>query len=541
MDNLFNSQKDRSRSFLHVEAASSSVDNAGMAYQSPSLIAAGGAEREVSILSAATSLLFALILVKIPAFVNGSNLKKVVVILAAISAGGWLPLVLLPLFIPAIPVGVLVALWLMNAVPGLIILPLRDKWLSDIVPSGKIGRYLGLRQIISASMFISTFLMMGYLLDGAHRVLLPGFSFVFLIGFLGCALSVAMYLVLRFSPKLGQYEESKFGLLDFLWEAKQNKMLLFMIYVTMVTFAASISSAFFSVYMLRDLQFSYLTYTLLISTEFLSRVVGLSFWGKLVDNAGAVKVLRIASFFIPIVPALWLFSSNPVYLAAVQIFSGLSWSAFDLSTQTSICSASPPAKRLLYIVYQRCIIMFASAAGPLLGLYLVDVVFPVFGNPVLTIFLISAVCRFLVVITLSHRLRSSDYSVVNEETSDYDPFFVPGQYVYPGASYPKYQTERRITANPVPVIKNKPLPEKEESVHWTYEPGCSGISRVVHKYPTLSELRNGTKQRSLAGITPDLKHQPWLNKTAFKNTNKPAVVTLAALRNSRSHVLGGSH
>jgi MFS family permease len=414
----FQNKKDRSLFYLHGEAASSNIENAGITYQAPALLAAGGNARDIAYLSSATNLLFALLLFKVPTFLRSSDaLKKATIILTAISALGWIPLILVPLLVPHVPVAVLIGLWVFNLTPGFLAIPIHDKWMADLIPVRRMGSYFGFRQIVSASAYLATFYLLGYLMDyyGGSRNHI--YSLVFSIAFAGCLISLVMYLMVRQSNENNQEYGGKFGFLDFLYDSRQNNMSTFIMYVTLVTFAASISGSFFSVYMLQNLHFNYLTYALIVSIEYIARIVSLTVWGKIVDNAGAIKLLKIISFVIPVIPVLWLFSSNLFYLGMVQFISGISWAAFDLCNQTHISSASPESKRLHYIVYQRCVITIASAVGPLLGAYLLSRIFPVFGSPLLSIFLLSGAIRLIVVVSLVFKLKSADSVRMNENAA----------------------------------------------------------------------------------------------------------------------------
>jgi len=80
----FTKKKDKSLSILHGEAATSSVENAGIAYQAPSVLSSGGSAGDVALLSSVTNLIFALLLIKIPSIVkSGDSLKRGTIILAA--------------------------------------------------------------------------------------------------------------------------------------------------------------------------------------------------------------------------------------------------------------------------------------------------------------------------------------------------------------------------------------------------------------------------------------------------------------------------
>jgi hypothetical protein len=402
----FQPKKDKSLGFLHGEGAATSVENAGISYQSASLLSAGATTEQVAMLSTFSNFIFALILFKVPALIKFSDsLKRAVVALSAVSSLSWIPLILVSLFLTGISPSLLIILWVVSLVPDFMVGPLRDKWLADLVPSGKLGRYLSLRTIISTGSYLGCFFVMGYALDHFQSGLFNGFSFVFSFAFLASLISLVLYLVLKVPVPAGEPQQAQMGLFGFIKEVKQNELGIFIVFATLIIFSSSICGTFFSVYMLRDLHFTYLTFTLVVSIEFIARIVSAQFWGKLIDSAGAIKTLKIASFMIPMIPVLWLFSSNVGYLLFVQTISGITWGAFDLCTQAYLCRASPPEKRLHYIVYHRSIVTLASAGGPLLGAGLLDVIYPLFGSQILSIFLLSGVLRFLVVIGLVPLLK----------------------------------------------------------------------------------------------------------------------------------------
>ena len=458
MLDTFNSKKDRSSSYLHLEGATSSVENAGIAYQAPSLLAFGAGAKEIALLSTVSNLLFAVLLVKVPSVVKfGDSLKRATLVLGLISVLGWLPLILVPMFVKGFSPFLLIGLWVINLVPNLMVAPLRDKWLSDVVPSGRLGRYLSIRSIISASTYLSFFYVMGYLLDHFQPGFLNGFSLVFIIAFVMSLVSLALYFMIRMPVPLGESDHAEMGLVSFVREAKQNDLGVFLLFSAAVIFSASVCSAFFAVYMLRDLHFTYLTYTMIISVEFMARI-GISFFGgRWLDNSGAIKVLRYASFFIPIIPLLWLFSHNLVYLLGIQIISGTAWATFDLCTQSYLCKSCSTAKRLHYIVYHRSIVTLAAALGPLLGSLLLNVMFPVFGNQILGMFLLSGILRILAVATLLPRLKESEAD--RPEAEPVVPGLIDEYLQKPAATESQLYRSVKAEAN-LPKLKPvKPVPE----------------------------------------------------------------------------------
>jgi MFS family permease len=506
----FNNSKDRSPAFLHAEAASSSVENAGIAYQAPSILAAGGTAGEVALLSTLTNLIFALSLTRFPSLIRSNEtLKKAVVIIALLSSLAWLPLIFITLAVPGIPAVALIPLWLLSILPAMLINPLKDKWMADIIPVNRIGRYFGLRQIIGTGSYLATFYLMGYLLDHSGNALMSRFVPIFVIAFGAKLLSLLIYLVVRRSDNETASSNQGFGLIDFMFEVKNNGMGRFMAYVTLMTFCASVCTAFFAVYMLQELHFSYLTYTLIVSIEFLARILSLTVWGRLVDSAGALRVMKMVSFLIPLVPAFWLFSSNLVFLGVIQFISGACWAAFDLCNQTYICSASPESKRLHYIIYQRSIITLAAALGPLLGALLVDHVFTISGSHILTVFLISGVLRMAVVLGLGLKLNSGEtdcsYQVDSTSSAVFSMYQADakemrgGRWAYPkyarGTSYyPSAQTRTPYIVSSL----HSPERVRETTRSTNISLGYPGKQALHYNRPVDSQVQNQLAPKELA-------------------------------------------
>jgi hypothetical protein len=172
----------------------------------------------------------------------------------------------------------------------------------------------------------------------------------------------------------------------------------------MYTFAVNLAGPLFASYMLSDLKFSYMTFTAVVSCEYIARIISLTFWGRHVDKSGSLSILSQVSYFIPFIPILWLFSSNYFYLCGVQMLSGTVWAAFDLSVQTFIYKATPPDQRLRYIVYHRSLTSLSVALGAITGAFMLNHMFSIFGSQILGMFLVSALLRLVIARLMLPRL-----------------------------------------------------------------------------------------------------------------------------------------
>lgn len=358
------------------------------------------------------NLSLSLICLKAPGFIERLGLtRKGAVALAFLNLCAWVPLILAFLLTRlGITPGWFALLWLVNLMPALLLSVQRDNWLSSLVPRNTLGRYLGQRLAIRSAFYLGSFYLLGYLLDAFKGETSAGFIVIFSIAFLAAFVDFLIFTFM-YEPKVEAVnvprekpEPVRFGLFDYLGELKRKKLDTFITFTSLFYLTVGLSGPLYAVYMLQELHFSYLSFTMILSAEYLARIVSVPFWGRLVDRVGNIRVLGIVSRIIPLIPICWLFGSNISYLAFIQVFSGICWGAYDLSTQSYLYKVAPHQKKLRYIVYTRCLLLLCTALGGLLGAYFVKGIFLTFGSHILSIFLVSGVFRGLVVMAIMPRL-----------------------------------------------------------------------------------------------------------------------------------------
>ena len=409
---LLNRKNERNLWRFHGDAAVSAFDDAAVNYQAPSIIAAGANAQSISLLTTLVNLSLSLLCIKAPAFIEriGKG-KRGALTFSALNFIAWVPLILMFFLMPqGIGPGWVTFLWLINVMPGMLLTFQRDNWLSNLVPKERLGRYLGQRLAIKSAFYLGAFCFLGYMLDSMGNTNLANFAYVFVISLV---VALADFIIFNFmyesrAKQFNSVESPnirvKFGLFDFIGEIKSKKLDIFVIFTSLFYLTVGLSGPLYAVYMLNEQHFSYLSFTIIIAAEYLARVISAPFWGRFADKAGNIRVLTIVSRIIPAIPICWLFCSNIGYLAVVQTFSGICWGAFDLCTQNYIFKIAPQEKKLRYIVYTRCLILFSTALGGIGGFYLIKGIFPIFGSQILTVFLISGCFRALVVLILMPKL-----------------------------------------------------------------------------------------------------------------------------------------
>jgi hypothetical protein len=389
-------KKEKGSRYFHAEAALVATEDAATAYQAPSLIAAGAGAQGVSILSALLNLPIAFLYIKVPSIIKwmGSR-KRMVLSLAILDAFSWLPLIAVMFFLGPVAPFWLIALWVINLIPGVLLLPARDSWLADVVPASVIGRHLGVRTAVSATVYLGMFYIMGHVMDVFTSQIFKGFAIILLIAFVSTLIKAILYSRIG-DPDSVVDDQTGFGVSEFLQEARGEGLGRFILYVSLFNFAVYLCSPLFAVYMLKNLRFSYTTFAIVFSSEFIAKVISAPFWGKYSRRVGNLSIVRRVSYVIPLVPILWLASSNVIYLICVQLFSGVVWSGFDICSRSLVYAASSPEKRAGYIVYKKSLIALCQAFGALASAGLLSLMIPVFGSRILGLFLLSGIARFAV-------------------------------------------------------------------------------------------------------------------------------------------------
>ena len=121
------------------------------------------------------------------------------------------------------------------------------------------------------------------------------------------------------SRRFSREREEQQSLLDVSRHLFSSNIGKFTLYVTLINLTVNIAGPFFSVYMLRDLGFSYTAYVINASAFTVAFVVFQAYWGRRADRAGNVRIIQVTSFLLPLVPIFWIFSSNVYFLLFARL------------------------------------------------------------------------------------------------------------------------------------------------------------------------------------------------------------------------------
>ncbi|MBI2130265.1 MFS transporter [Candidatus Woesearchaeota archaeon] len=372
------------------------MDGMTASYMTPFAIALNSSVNVIAALTYAPQLVGAFVILFTSKIVElMKDRKKIIFLTAIFHAILWIPLLLIPYLSPAHQYLLIVYISI-QTVFAEIMSPVWNSLMGDIVPPFERGRFFALRnRIVGITSFVSALsagLLLSYL-SPKHPFL--GFTILFAIAFIARLMS-AVFRGMMHNPHVDYKATEKFSLVDFVKKMDKTNYGRFVAYIALFKFSVSVASPFFVLYMLRDLKFSYLQFTILTAAEIIASFIAAGMWGRLIDKKGTKFVLYVTGIMTPLIPLFWLFSGNFHYLMLVEMYSGFSWAGFNLSASNFMFDTVRPQNRVRCISYFRFFESIAIFFGALLGGFLIHWLPSwVFLSSIPLLFLISGVLRLL--------------------------------------------------------------------------------------------------------------------------------------------------
>src|SRR3989344_1849228 len=279
-------------------------------------------------------------------------------------------------------------------IAGGIAFPPWFSWLGDLMPPKSRGRFLSTRNIAIGLVNLSSVIIGAILLDRFQKLgfALIGFGVLFSLAFI---FRIISYKILKkiYIPKFKIKKGEETSLIGFLKAPSDYRK--FSIYQAIFYFSIMLASPFSAVYMLKELQFSYLTFTLVAISSTIFYLVFSPLTGKFSDIFGNIKLFYISNFLFALSPILWIFIKSPIWLIIIpQLVAGLANASFVIATTNYTYSSVSPSKRGALISYSNLLLGIGLLLGSLIGGYLIDYV-PTRFNPFLLVFAIAALARLL--------------------------------------------------------------------------------------------------------------------------------------------------
>jgi MFS family permease len=294
--------------------------------------------------------------------------REIIVFGALLQALTLIPLALLPALFPSLALPLLIGCAVFYYIGPNLGSPQWGSLMGDLVPESRRGRFFALRTRLSSLANFSLLIAAGLVLHAFDLSQATYWGFVTLFGAASAfRLASAWHLHRMYDPP-GHVAALEAPWHRELWSGlKETGLLRFTLFFAAMQFAVAIASPFFTLYMLRDLEFSYVAFMFNTVASVCVQFLTLNRWGRLSDLFGNRLILVTTGWVIPVLPALWLVSTDYWYLLAVQALSGLAWAGFTLSASNSVFDLTPRNRRATLMAVHNVLAATGVFLGAVLG------------------------------------------------------------------------------------------------------------------------------------------------------------------------------
>lgn len=347
--------------------AYSVMSGVGETYLAAYALFLGATAAQVSLLAAIPPL-FGAITQLFAAWLEGraGTRRALIVSSALMHAFTWFPIIWLPYFVPSYAVPIMVGC--IVAYHGWIGFgaPLWCTLMADLVPARKRGRFFGGRTRLMSVTSFAALVVGGVVLEffEARDDTRLGFAAIFTAA--AAARMYSVYHLARMAepnpPDRDRRPLSPPPTSDY-----HGRFVRFSLFIAAMNFAVAVAGPFFTVYMLRDLHFSYLQFTAATAIAVVAQFLTLRGWGRFADLFGNRAIMAASGLIVPLVPALWLLSPSFGWVLLVQAIAGWSWAGFSLAAGNHLYDVVRPYRRAASWATHNLLNNVGTCAGALMG------------------------------------------------------------------------------------------------------------------------------------------------------------------------------
>ncbi len=300
--------------------------------------------------------------------------KSIILTGVAGQAFVWLPLLALPLIFPEQGPWLLIACAVAYVAMGHFAIPAWNSLLTDLIDPNRRGAYFGHRARVMTVSSFAALCAAGLILHSAEAWEQPwmGFAVIFLAASVARGVSTA-YLARIDESAVPVTREDEFRLLAFLRRERSSNFKRFLMFSGLMHGCVLIAGPYFVIYMLRDLHFSYLEYSLWLAAGVIGQFVTLKPWGRLGDRYGNKKVVAATGLLVPFLPMLYVLSANLHFLLVVNFLGGVVWAGLALGLQNYVFDAVRPEDRAKGVAIWNAVNAAGWFVGAMLGSWLAGV------------------------------------------------------------------------------------------------------------------------------------------------------------------------
>jgi MFS family permease len=128
-----------------------------------------------------------------------------------------------------------------------------------------------------------------------------------------------------------------------------------------------VAGPFFAPYMLKELEWDYTQFAILLGVSFVAKILCLPAWGRLAHRAGAHRLLWIGAIGVVPLAGGWVISANYYWLLVLQVLAGAAWGAYELALVLLFFETIDESERTSLLTLYNLANSAALAIGSLIG------------------------------------------------------------------------------------------------------------------------------------------------------------------------------
>lgn len=280
-------------------------------------------------------------------------------------------------------------------------------WLAALVPPKLRGRYYSVRNIACSLANLLCLPIGSLIVSNWKHSEIAGYGVVLGVAIVaGLASLGCQQLMIDINPQDYRSEETQpVSLFARLTASLSNRnLVIFLIYFALWAFAVNLSTPFFNLYMLDNLNVDLPWLTLFSSIGSCTNMLMLIVWGRIIDRFGSRPLLISAGLMVAMMPLFWLLTGlSPVQsqlaicLAVFHVFWGGLWAAIDLGNNNIQIAIVPIEHHATFFAIAAAVAGVCGALGTTAGGMLMQYAH---YEGILGVFSLSAILRLVAIIPL---------------------------------------------------------------------------------------------------------------------------------------------
>ncbi|MEM3362242.1 MAG: hypothetical protein QXG16_02905 [Candidatus Anstonellaceae archaeon] len=277
--------------------------------------------------------------------------------------------------------------------------PLWNSWISDLIRKSNLPEFFSIRNRYMLFFQFFTIIISGYLLSTVFREnVFHGFFLLFFVAFV--ARLMCFYFVSQIPEKSKTSVFSKpFNLKSFLADKNFASYKHFSLFNFLIILGTNVASPFFHIYMLKILNFDYLIWSLTVFATGFGKILAYPYWERALKVFGQKVILISSAIAISFVPLFWIFSSDPLYIFLINLFTGFVWAGYDMVAFLLLLNPTSTQLKITYSSFFELLKGIGLVSGSLVGAFFLDFFSKYAGLEIIPsfflLFIISAILRFL--------------------------------------------------------------------------------------------------------------------------------------------------